>query len=425
MRRRHGLSVGTVLVLLLCTAAVVGFFAFVRTLGGDSPAAAMDLTELAESVSNVFATPRPSPQPGAPEAQTGAPMVVAESPTEAPFRARDPISLMMTLGGLVRFDSDITASITYQDDGGALLRALSRQLPSDLTVLGFDHVIAQEPPRNSDSVVTAETLNVLKGAGVNALVLPGISGQDLGLQAALDTAEAVGKAGLRPLGMGQLEAARLQVNGLNIAWLHVGDKVSSAGQRAVSEEERAVLLTARELGALEEKVSRLRETSDLVIVSVAWDGGSRQSPTAQQSTFAHRLAQAGADMVLGYGGQQVQQVEVYQLPDPLGGQRDVLIAYSLGTLLTENRASREMTAGTLLHVDMLVRPEVHGVQFVGLRYTPTFTRRWLEKNSTHFAVLPSIIEPPEGMTRTQRESMEEARRMIEQVFRSTQVTLQR
>ena len=52
-------------------------------------------------------------------------------------------------------------------------------------------------------------------------------------------------------------------------------------------------------------------------------------------------------------------------------------------------------------------------------------RKWLEKNSTHFAVLPSFIDPPEGMTRTQRDNMEEARRMIEQVFRGTQVTLQR
>lgn len=427
-RRRQGLSLGTVLVLLLCAAALVGFFAFIRTLGGDSPAAAMRLNELAESVSQAFGTPAGSIRPTTAPAHSGesGSMQVAPEPDgtgEAPFRARDPISLMMTLGGMVRFDSDIMASQSYQEDG--LLRAIGDRLLSDLTVLGFDHVVVPEPSRPGDVIIPPAPLRQLKNAGADALLLTGTLGLDAGYEAARNTVGAVRAQGFHALGMGQPEGVRMQINGLNIAWLHVADRISRAGVRAVTEEERAQLLNKSDLATLENQVAQLRQSSDLVIVSVSWDGGTRITPTAEQSTLAHRLAQAGADMVLGYGGRQVQQPEVYQLPDPLGGQRDVLIAYSLGTLLTENRSSRDVLAGALLHVNMLVRPEVHGVQFVDLQYTPTFTRKWTENRSTYFAVLPSFIDPPEGMTRAQRDSLKEADALLQRVFSGTPVTLQR
>ncbi len=419
--RRRRLSLGTVVVLLLCAAALGGFFAFVRTLGGDSPAAAMRLKELADSVSQVFVTPRQGTSPAPGVAAALSQETPAPDSTQGPFRPRDPISLMMTLGGMTRFDSGILKSAAWQQGGGALLGYVARQLPSDLTVLGFDHVVTDAPPAASDVFVSKAPLSLLRDASVDALVLPGIQGLDGGAQQARDTVSAVADMGIQPLGMGQQGARLIQINGLRIAGLHVGDKVSPGGQRAVTQDERAALLIPPDLAALESQVTGLRAASDLVVVSVSWDTGSRQSPTPGQSTLAHRLAQAGADMVLGYGGQQVQQVEVYQLPDPLGGQRDVLIAYSLGTLLTSNRNRREFTAGVFLHVDMLVRPEVHGVQFVNLRYTSTFTRKWIDRNNTYFSVLPSDAPPPEDMTRVQRQSMEEARALIHQAFRDTPV----
>ena len=396
-RRRRGLSLGTVLVLLLCVFAVGGFLWFMRTVGQDSPAAAMRLDEIAQAVSEVILAPRDgaaTPRPTAGQLM----QVAQEQGSPPPQAAVQPISLSLTVGGVLRLDGDVLASDSYKEGGQELLAALARHIHADLSLVALDQDITEQAPRN-DSAMPAAALPLLKAAGVDAAVYS---------QGSAD--QALTAAGLRPLGGPAEEVKGLRLNGLDIAWLHSADSELPGGTEGLAQ--------------LEQRIAGLKAEHDLVVLSVKWPTVTSQAPSAQQVTLAHRLAHAGADVILGFGGGQVQQVEVYQLPQG-DGQRDILIAYSMGTLLTENRAKAELLSGMLLHMQLQVSPQGAGMTLEGLQYTPTYVRKWTEKGRTRFAVLPAAGDAPADMSNTQKDAMARSRDLIQAVMRSSPAQLQR
>jgi poly-gamma-glutamate synthesis protein (capsule biosynthesis protein) len=70
--------------------------------------------------------------------------------------------------------------------------------------------------------------------------------------------------------------------------------------------------------------------ADVVVVSVHWGEEYRQQPSPEQVEMAHRLADAGALVVLGHHPHVLQPVELHRRPD---GQVAV-IAYSLGNFVS-------------------------------------------------------------------------------------------
>ncbi len=71
-------------------------------------------------------------------------------------------------------------------------------------------------------------------------------------------------------------------------------------------------------------IQRLKRENDLVIVSCHWGEELRETPKPYQIKLAHRLINAGADVVLGHHPHVVQGIELY---------RGKLIAYSLGNFI--------------------------------------------------------------------------------------------
>ncbi len=71
-------------------------------------------------------------------------------------------------------------------------------------------------------------------------------------------------------------------------------------------------------------IQKLKRENDLVIVSCHWGEELRETPKPYQVKLAHRLINAGADVVLGHHPHVVQGIEVY---------RGKIIAYSLGNFI--------------------------------------------------------------------------------------------
>ena len=53
-KRRRGLSFGSVLAILLTAMAIFGTYYFLKTVASDSPASAMDLTQIVEAFGKPF-----------------------------------------------------------------------------------------------------------------------------------------------------------------------------------------------------------------------------------------------------------------------------------------------------------------------------------------------------------------------------------
>ena len=76
-------------------------------------------------------------------------------------------------------------------------------------------------------------------------------------------------------------------------------------------------------------VRRARTLADAVVVSLHWGVEYRHEPTPRQRDLAGRLAEAGADLILGHHPHVLQPVEVIER----NGRR-TLVAYSLGNFVS-------------------------------------------------------------------------------------------
>jgi poly-gamma-glutamate synthesis protein (capsule biosynthesis protein) len=86
-----------------------------------------------------------------------------------------------------------------------------------------------------------------------------------------------------------------------------------------------------------------RSDHDLLIVLTHWGDEFGDAPGAFQRSIAHRLVEAGADLIVGHHPHVLQEIEFY---------RGSTIAYSLGNFLFENLSPIPRLSG-VLSVDLL------------------------------------------------------------------------
>jgi poly-gamma-glutamate synthesis protein (capsule biosynthesis protein) len=80
-----------------------------------------------------------------------------------------------------------------------------------------------------------------------------------------------------------------------------------------------------------------------VIVSLHWGTEYQSSANSHQVTLAHRLVDAGADLVLGHHPHVIQAMEVYN---------DRLIVYSLGDFIWDRHSTRATGEAYVLQVSI-------------------------------------------------------------------------
>lgn len=424
-RERRGLSGGSVLLLVACAAAAIGIFIFLQLAGKDSPVASMRLEDIAGYVGQALRVPDDD---GAALPQQTLHLSLAsgtQAPQAYPTLSNDPISITMTIGGMLRFESDIQASQDFVSDEQGILDPLKSRLNADLNVMGLDQALIGADDPVSDVLLPIEALDMIKLTGINALVMTGEKILDRGLAAVQTTLDAIIARRMRAIGLGEGKVTGFRINGLSISWLHASERLSAAGRQATSEEERASIMLPYNVETLVGQVAALKEQADIVIVSLNWQTSAGQNPTAAQRTIAHRLGQAGADMIVGMGGEQVQGLELYQLKDGGDKRRDVLIAYNLGNILTEKRNKRELLAGALLHLTITYDPRNKDLSYDSLSYSPSYVRKWSDGAKQRFQVLLSAEIPPEDMSKTQREQMVRSLELIKEAFAGSPAALQR
>lgn len=81
-----------------------------------------------------------------------------------------------------------------------------------------------------------------------------------------------------------------------------------------------------DMAALEESIVTLRETVDLLILSIHWGPNMRRRPPSHFRTFAHDLIDLGVDILHGHSAHVFQGVEIYN---------QKLILYDTGDLVDD------------------------------------------------------------------------------------------
>lgn len=156
----------------------------------------------------------------------------------------------------------------------------------DVCTLANNHVLDHGRPG------LAETLETLRGAGMKSAG----AGPDLAQARRPAVAELAGG------GRAVVIAFGTEDSGIPRSWAATPER---SGVDLVGLDDR----TASEIG---ERVERSRRPGDVVIASVHWGTNWGWEVPPEQVRFAHRLADAGVDVVHGHSSHHVRPVEVYR-----------------------------------------------------------------------------------------------------------------
>ncbi len=176
----------------------------------------------------------------------------------------------------------------------------------------------------------ADPANVecLRDGGFDVVSLANNHTLDCGSPGLADTMECLDAARIRYTGAGDTpaDAARpaiITAKGLRIAFLARNAWLPEGVWSRPDAPAGAYL----DPETIESEVRDAARRADVVIVSLHWGREYRESPLDGQVEFAHRIVDAGADLILGHHPHVLQPVERYR-----GG----VIAYSLGNFLFDS-----------------------------------------------------------------------------------------
>ena len=119
----------------------------------------------------------------------------------------------------------------------------------------------------------------------------------------------------------------------------------------------------------------------------------------------------GADAIIGFHPSRVLPIEIIESIDKQGNRRETLVAYSMGSLLTESRIGYDIS-GILLHLDITCGSDGE-VKFNRIEYTPTYIWRQNFNGNMQYRIVSSNQPPPDGMDKNQQEVMGRALNRIQ------------
>jgi poly-gamma-glutamate synthesis protein (capsule biosynthesis protein) len=117
----------------------------------------------------------------------------------------------------------------------------------------------------------------------------------------------------------------VQVHGLRVAFLGFTDLFNLNGNAGAG----GPWVRGLDPAEAAQAVRAARAQADAVVVSLHWGMEYQHEPTARQREIARRLAEAGADLILGTHPHVLQPVEALE-----AGGRRALVAYSLGNFVS-------------------------------------------------------------------------------------------
>lgn len=184
---------------------------------------------------------------------------------------------------------------------------------------------------------------ILTEAGFDVLSLANNHIMDYGEQGLTDTIyyleqEEIKHAGAGPDLAAALAPADVDVDGYVVRFLAFNGveprEYNAGGARAGT--------APLDEGTVVSAISRAKAEANLVVVSLHWGDESMAYPSSEQKRLAHRLVDAGADVIVGHHPHVIQGVESYE---------GAVIAYSLGNFLFDSRYP-ERRYSTLLAVEV-------------------------------------------------------------------------
>ena len=409
-KKRRGWTLGSWLMALI-TLAVIASIATVLprlTQRQDVSAALVDTVEAwASQTARPEATRRAATVTAAPTARP-APAVTAVPSTSQGG------TLTLTFGGTVALETNVRQSGYYQDTGlydfSDILLPAQETLQGDISLVSLENLVVPGA-KLSKLVAPAPVMRMLQRAGVRQLALGFGRCFEQGAAGVSSTLAAAREEGLTPFGLYDSEAdaapeSSVQtIGGLRVALLHGTASLTTASSKALRRDGRPDLVPTDD--SLPERIRAAKDAgAQFVVVTVHWGSEGKTAPTKAQRTLAQKLAEAGADIIIGYGSRRVQTAEWLFSPKPDGATRQTLCCYCLGCMLSDARESGAV-ASAVVRTQVSFDP-AGNVAMSQPVYTPMYLWQYKQDGATNYRLIPADQAAPDGMEQKQAQAMQTA-----------------
>ena len=129
-----------------------------------------------------------------------------------------------------------------------------------------------------------------------------------------------------------------------------------------------VVFNTKNEEAMQERIAKAKKMYDVVVVNVHFGVEYTHTPTAYQVEYAQKLADWGADIIIGHHPHVIQPVEWLERED--GGK--TLCVYSLGNFLSTQNENYSLVGGAL-DVTVTKDPVTNEVEITEARFIPLVT----------------------------------------------------
>jgi len=321
-RHRHPGPVGfaaVVAALLIVVAAAVA----VRALTGSSPA---------ESDANV----------ALPKAPGGS--VATGSPSAAPTKEHQPKrgKLLVHGTGDVSLDPSYIPAFRTQGYGWAWSGLSGLFQRDDLTVINLECPATDVvDPESKQFVFRCDpaSLPVARRLGVEVANQANNHAYDQGPDGLLDSLQQIRRAGIAPVGAGAdqsraLRAATFDLRGWRVAVVGIDEVLDPTYM--VAGPDRPGTAAGHDFDLALRAVRQAAERADIVVAMIHWGVELDTQPRAYQVEEAHRMIDAGADVIFGGHSHRLQPFDTY---------RGRPIFYSLGNFVWPHLSEEGSTTG--------------------------------------------------------------------------------
>lgn len=376
-RRRRRVSFGTVFMLVLTAlvlAASVLFLTailgtdvyertgeFIRTLYDQTTYERTNVPRPTATARRTITFIEDTPAPAAPATPTPAPQrrtisIAVGGTVYAPKAVRQ--------GALDAGRYDFTSAFEGVSAifSGADLAIATLETAAAGQSLGYDNY--NTPP---------EILDALRAAGIDLLALATERALDKGYEGLDLTVSELTARGLACAGLNQERgrATMMRIGGVQVAVLSYTYGLSDAGRQQTRSDARGMVAMI-DANAMIQDVRQARvDGANLVIVLPHWGTKNKDDTADTIRILARRLAEAGADVILGTHPNVVQGTERMSVTRADGLTYETVVCYSLGSLMTDSRA-KENTAGMIAQLDVTYDPVTRRTKLGALTCVPVY-----------------------------------------------------
>lgn len=417
---RKKLSFGSKFMLCMLCAALLGS---VLVLGRLYSGAKVDLSKLTMQVLNI---PTEVPQTGRDD-ETPEP-VTAQAPkqavpTEVPAEKSGTPEFRMTLGGTIALTGEVRKNSLSTDtkvtDYGDVMMLLAPAVTGEVKVVFLENLLSDRLKSN-DNTAPASAAGLLKDAGFNMAACGFAQSYADGIQGIEDTLGTLESREVLPLGIGNPEDAPVgkmtTVAGIKTAFLQYTGTVSAKTRKKMEKEGTGGWVPEADAEQIATDIANARADGAEAVIVLLEIGQNGREPDQKTKNTVQIIADAGADLIVSNGSHVPQKAEI--LTNANG--KEVLWAWSLGTLLDGDRSNIRHMSGYLLHVTVRSNGQ-GGVHILHPEYTPVYTWKYKQDGRFYYRCVISDGDAPDGMDSEQRKNMVKSAETVAAVLQDTKI----